>query len=162
MAILLGHATGSREVTPSAGEPLLLRATPDLTPDQVLDHVIQVQDSHDKLYQLGYTPVNVKNLVYYLDLYPIREDALLLREGFTNGFRLQFAGKTLTSSVKNLNSANLQLNSLKEIIAKEVEAGRMVGPFNKPPFVNLQVSPVGLVPKTDGRWRLISFIISGW
>ena len=110
------------------------------------------------MFQLGSTPVDVNKFLDYLDLYPHQEDALFLKEGFTNGFRLQFEGKTLTSSVKNLKSANLHLDTLKEIIAKEVQFGRMVGPFSKPPFLNLQVSPVGLVPKPDGRWRLITHL----
>lgn len=75
---------------------------------------------------LGYTPVKVERLVHYLDLYPNQEDALLLKEGFTNGFRLQYTGTTLTSSVKNLKSANLHLKVLNENLSKEVKLGRMI------------------------------------
>ena len=34
--------------------------------------------------------------------------------------------------------------------------GRLVGPFESPPFKNLQVSPIGVVPKEEqGQYRLI-------
>ena len=33
--------------------------------------------------------------------------------------------------------------------------GRVAGPFPQPPFPTLQVSPLGLVPKKDGDYRLI-------
>ena len=34
--------------------------------------------------------------------------------------------------------------------------GRLVGPFESPPFKNLQVSPIGVVPKKEqGQYRLI-------
>ncbi|XP_066444898.1 uncharacterized protein [Eleutherodactylus coqui] len=43
-----------------------------------------------------------------------------------------------------------------EKLLKEVELGRMAGPFREPPFVNLRVSPLGLVPKKEaGKFRLI-------
>ena len=52
----------------------------------------------------------------------------------------------------------MQLNAQEEIIDKEVQVGRMVGPFSKPLFVHLQDLPVGIVPNTDGRWRLITHL----
>ncbi|XP_053380846.1 uncharacterized protein LOC128548992 [Mercenaria mercenaria] len=41
---------------------------------------------------------------------------------------------------------------------KEVDLGRIAGPFSSPPFPNLKVSPIGLVPKSDGGWRLIQHL----
>lgn len=34
----------------------------------------------------------------------------------------------------------------------------MAGPFFSPPFKNLRISPIGLVPKSDGGWRLITHL----
>jgi hypothetical protein len=31
----------------------------------------------------------------------------------------------------------------------------MSGPFTHPPMHNLHVSPIGVVPKADGGWRMI-------
>lgn len=38
-------------------------------------------------------------------------------------------------------------------------AGRLfiiLGPFSSPPFINLRINPVGLVPNKTGGWRLIT------
>lgn len=40
-------------------------------------------------------------------------------------------------------------------IKKEVFLKRVAGPFDFPPFPNLQVSPPGLIPKKDGDMRII-------
>ena len=41
-------------------------------------------------------------------------------------------------------------------LAKEVSLDRTAGPFDTPPFSNLQVSPIGLVPKKNsGKFRTI-------
>jgi hypothetical protein len=41
-------------------------------------------------------------------------------------------------------------------IEKEIKAGRVAGPFNYLPLINLKVSPIGIVPKkTIGDFRLI-------
>ena len=34
----------------------------------------------------------------------------------------------------------------------------MVGPFDVQPLNNFKISPVGLIPKTDGSWRLITHL----
>jgi len=46
----------------------------------------------------------------------------------------------------------LTLNKL----LQEVKLGRMLGPFENEHISNLKVSPVGLTPKDDGTWRLIT------
>jgi hypothetical protein len=42
-----------------------------------------------------------------------------------------------------------------EKIQKEVKLERMAGPFSTKPISTLHTSPIGIVPKHDGRWRLI-------
>ncbi|XP_061194309.1 uncharacterized protein LOC133202483 [Saccostrea echinata] len=49
--------------------------------------------------------------------------------------------------------ANIVVAEMK--IQKEVALKRVAGPFVHPPFPNLQVSPLGFVPKKDGDMRLI-------
>ena len=41
------------------------------------------------------------------------------------------------------------------LVLKEVQLGRVAGPFHKRPIFNLRLSPLGLVPKHDGSMRLI-------
>ena len=36
--------------------------------------------------------------------------------------------------------------------------GRIIGPLDSPPLDKLKVSPVGLVPKSDGSCRLITHL----
>jgi len=42
-----------------------------------------------------------------------------------------------------------------EALAKEVSRGHTAGPFPFPPLPSLQRSPLGVVPKKDGTWRII-------
>ena len=41
-------------------------------------------------------------------------------------------------------------------LAKEISQGRIAGPFHELPFVNMHISPIGVVPKNEvGQYRLI-------
>ena len=88
----------------------------------------------------------------YTKNYP---DNLFIREGFLIGFRLQYSGPRLPRFSKNLPSLGINKQVAEEKIQKEVSLGRVAGPFPQPPFPTLQVSPLGLVPKKDGDYRLI-------
>ena len=55
----------------------------------------------------------------------------------------------------NLQSLIGNENIALDIALKEVQLGRVAGPFPCIPLPNLRISPVGLVPKKDGSWRLI-------
>ena len=58
--------------------------------------------------------------------------------------------------VSNLSSVKLNPDIVCSKILKEVELGRVSGPFKSPPFPNLVISPLGLVPKkSPGQFRLI-------
>jgi len=71
----------------------------------------------------------------------------VLYKGFTEGFRIGYMGPRRFRRCRNLKSA-VQLPDVayKNILA-EIEAGRLLGPFDSPPFVNLQCSPIGVVEK---------------
>ena len=50
---------------------------------------------------------------------------------------------------------------LKQKIQQEVTSGRIAGPFKSPPFQNLRISPLGLVPKkAPGEFRIIQHLSS--
>ena len=58
---------------------------------------------------------------------------------------------------RNLKSAY----DLKDKLQKEIALGRIVGPFDTPPFPNFRCSPVGLVPKkTPGEYRMIHHLLA--
>jgi hypothetical protein len=59
----------------------------------------------------------------------------MLFEGFTYGFPLHFEGGHTSFCSKNLISANQNPGVVSAKLAKEIVAGRIVGPFSHPtPF----------------------------
>ena len=82
----------------------------------------------------------------------------MLIDSFTFWFKLPYSGPMSSSRAKNLKSAFQYMSALKEKISKEVELGRIAGPFSFPPLANFKMSPVGLIPKQDGSWRLITHL----
>ena len=48
---------------------------------------------------------------------------------------------------KNLVSAKDNTAEVLQKIRAEIEKGRIGGPFEAPPFLNMRCSPIGLVPK---------------
>jgi hypothetical protein len=72
------------------------------------------------------------------------------------GSNIPYVGKREYRYSMNLKSANENPDILREFFFKEVKAGRVDGPFDVPPFSNLQISPLGLVPKKKiGEYRII-------
>ena len=61
----------------------------------------------------------------------------------------------MATECKNLASINLLEQEAIAIVMKEVNLGRIAGPFKVKPLTNLRLSPVGLIPKKDGTYRLI-------
>lgn len=98
--------------------------------------------------QKGKTPVNLPAMVPYLDRYPRREAARFLADGFAHGFRIPCSGPVTPSPRhQNLKSTRQFPQVVSAKLAKEVELGRMAGPFEHPPVSSLHVSPLGVAPK---------------
>ena len=90
-----------------------------------------------------------------------KQKAAELVEGFTNGFRIGYEGP---SDIQRL-APNLKLTVGNETILwnkvmKEVKLGRFAGPFKEPPFKNFIQSPIGLVPKDNGKDTRLIFHLS--
>ena len=101
------------------------------------------------------TPINAKTLSNYLIGYNFSAKSFLVN-GFTNGFHIPFTGKRQFRLSKNLSTIKGHQPVVQLRIHQELEAGRVCGPFLNPPFQNIQVSPLGLVPKKEGgEFRLI-------
>ena len=60
-----------------------------------------------------------------------------------------------TEIALNLKSTLLHPDAVTEALLKEVSRGHTAGPFSSLPLPTLQCSPLGLVPKKDGSWRII-------
>lgn len=81
--------------------------------------------------------------------------ALHLYEGFKFGFRVPHLSSPWKHPIRNHKSAFAHSSFLDEYIAKELRAGRIVGPFDVLPE-HCIISPLGLVPKQEpGSFRVI-------
>ena len=87
---------------------------------------------------------------------PQRTECGLVDRWFSEWFSVGFCGSKIGTDAENLKSARLNPALLKEKIDKELALGRFAGPFETPPLKTLKISPVGLVPKSDGNYRLIT------
>ena len=102
------------------------------------------------------TPVSVENLETALSSHPKQNFVLELCNIFKYGAHIGFQGKRSARFSKNLPTAFENPDIISANLAKEVSLGRTAGPFDTPPFSNLQVSPIGLVPKKNsGKFRTI-------
>jgi hypothetical protein len=88
------------------------------------------------------TPIHPELIKNYLVGYD-KTSTNFLFTGFTQGFRIPYEGIRKYRFNRNLPSATKYLDILKQKISKEVTAGRASGPFDEPPFLNIQVSPLG-------------------
>ena len=101
------------------------------------------------------TPVNPEKLSIWLEGYNTAKTKYLV-DGFRNGFDVGHTGLLSHLHVKNLQSAISKPEIVSQKIFKEIKAGRFLGPFAEPPFSDMQLSPIGLVPKRKaGEYRLI-------
>ena len=111
--------------------------------------------------ELAPTPIQLERMLPFLHTYDDQANARRLINGFTHGFPLGYEGERVPMSAKNLKSAFDHPQIVKTKIEKEVELGRIVGPFSSPPFQNFRCSPIGVVPKrTPGEFRLIHHLSS--
>ena len=79
-----------------------------------------------------------------------------MSRGFREGFPLHYEGIRVSSDATNLLSALDNPEVVDAKLNKECEGGRLAGPFHKPPFHPIRVSPLGVVPKkTPEEFRLI-------
>ncbi|XP_077155697.1 uncharacterized protein LOC143818192 [Ranitomeya variabilis] len=92
----------------------------------------------------------------WLKLYPNKKAAQQLQAGFSDGFFIPFRLTRTPTLSHNLKSAREFPEILRQKIEKEVELGRIAGPFQSLPFKNMKISPLGIIPKKEpGKYRLI-------
>ena len=116
---------------------------------------IPQQSSHPCLHTALPTPVNVAVLSRVLLGYNSRI-AYRLIKGFSEGFKINYQGPRITTTAPNLGSAYENPDVVDDKLRKERELGRIAGPFDSPPFANLRISPLGVIPKkTPGEFRMI-------
>lgn len=107
------------------------------------------------LYALAYSPICISEVQRSLSNYPLQDIASELIKGLRFGFQLQYSGSRLPVRAKNSRSVLQNPGLVLQKINKEINMGRIAGPFVDPPFPTLRVSPISLIPKNDGDFRLI-------
>ena len=101
------------------------------------------------------TPINIARLELELFSHPDRDFVQSLLRDISTGFNIGYTGPWQTHTVKNLLSVRNNPQVVKDYLLKEISLRHIAGPFKVPLLPNLQYSPIGLVPKKDGSWRLI-------
>ena len=100
-------------------------------------------------------PVKVDQLESLLAGYSLPLKTFLV-DGFRSGFRISYIGEYSQFESPNLQSALHSPDVALAKLKKEIDAGRVVGPFNAPPFPIFRTSPIGMIPKkTPNEFRLI-------
>ena len=103
------------------------------------------------------TPVNVSAMEELLSVsgYDPKESKFLVN-GFSEGFDFMYRGPmNKQDTSKNLPFHCGNNFEMWDKIMSEVEKAKYAGPFNEIPFDNYIQSPIGLVPKAQGKTRLI-------
>jgi len=102
------------------------------------------------------TPVKVNQLAHFLEGYNSNLKNNLI-QGFTSGFKINSSlDKNVVKFPQNHKSATGNPQVVTKKIHREIQKGRIKGPFKEPPFNNFICSPLGLVPKKEsGSFRLI-------
>ena len=86
------------------------------------------------------------------------ETASELLDGFSEGFSLHYFGPRIETDCINLKSVRDNKYEALRLVLEEVQKGRIAGPFDERPIPYLRLNPIGLVPKSDGSFRLIQHL----
>ena len=98
------------------------------------------------------TPVIVDKLKPFIQGYKYCDYIIV---GFSTGFDICHNGEVQLKNEQNSKRLSVKDNIVGRKILEEIAKGRIAGPFNEPPFQNLHCSPLFLVPKKSGDFRLI-------
>ena len=70
-------------------------------------------------------------------------------KGIREGFEIGYDGPEISRESPNLKSAREHPEVVSGYLAKECQLGRVGGPFEEPPFPNMQCHSIGVVPKKE-------------
>ena len=105
------------------------------------------------------TPIKAEKLRRELCSHPDQAQVDFVISGLSQGFHLGFnsLAVSLQSASHNMPSTSLQPTVIDQYLLKELEKGRIAGPFSISPIPHLHVSRFGIIPKKyqPGKWRLI-------
>ena len=101
------------------------------------------------------TPIDLIALTENLEGYDPTLTHFLV-SGFTHGFEIGDDTPTTDCSPVNSKTVEQAPEVIHDKLNKEIHAGRIAGPFNKPPYQPFHISPLSLRPKKQsGKYRLL-------
>lgn len=103
------------------------------------------------------SPLILDHLQRFMDHHPDKSFAAYVLNGLHNGFHIGFSRSSLTrSTYHNHPSSQERPEVIDRHIIEELRLGRLVGPLPMSHTSQVQVSPIGLVPKPHSdKWRLV-------
>ena len=101
-----------------------------------------------------HTPLQVHLFELLLRTHPDQQFADYLVTSLFQGFRIGYNGPHTQLKAPNLCSAHDHPQVIDEALAKELSTNRIAGPYHHSPFPNVRFSGLGIVPKSNGSWRL--------
>ena len=105
------------------------------------------------------TPIKVDRVNFFLTRYHPPLPQFLLN-GFSYGFCVGFVVERCAAHSPNLKSTLEQPQAVWSKLLKELEAGRIRGPFPHPPFQEFVCFPLSIVPKkVPSEFRLIQHLL---
>ena len=136
--------THAAQVTPKPRPPL-----PE-TPNELI---------HPPLNALIHTPVHVQRLCSLLSHHPDKSFSNYVSQGMSQGFAVGFRSPSAPlarlCSSSNHPSALRNRQFVSTYLQSSCDSSQTAGPFTQPPFPHTYVSGLGIVPKKNGKLRVI-------
>ena len=115
---------------------------------------VEQQRRHQK--PLVSSPIDIYRLDLELTDHPDRNFVFNLLSTLKEGARIGYCGPRSARISPNLISATQHPDVVSANLQKEVNLGRVAGPYPAPPLANFQCHPVGVIPKKHSNdWRTI-------
>ena len=105
--------------------------------------------------QRAHTPLRHFQFESELEHHPDKAWVSWLLNGIEYGVKIGYDGPHSPIKAKNLPSAYKYPHIIDAELTKECAVGRILGPFTSPPFPTPHCSGLGVVPKKNGKWRMI-------
>ena len=152
-------STPSGRIThPSTGQ--VHQGVPVLLCTQMLECGLWGRPISQSLHSRGPTPWvwitrSARRFAIELADHPDKAWVSWLLDVITNGVQIGYNGPQFSYVTCNLVSALQHPVAVEEKLRLEMEAGRVHGPFLGLPLPNFRTSGLGVVPKKNGKWRVI-------
>ena len=143
--------------------PSLIAAVPDSQPPAAPRHPVPATAAKNKVEQRQQhqrptvsTPLNVDNLALELFDHPDRTLVHNLVNALWYGARIWYLSPHQTRVSRHLLSASQHPEVISANLNKQMQFGKLAGPFRSPPLPDFQCLPIGVVlMKHSSEWRTV-------